>query len=163
MDSPYALAMTDPRIVGDVLAAIDFSDRSDAIVAEGLALARASGGTLHLLHVAAGEPALAGYDKDAISPFTRQERAGALTREHQRLREIAERVAAPDLEVTPLVVMGATAERILEAAEHVGASHIVIGSHGHGGIHHLLVGSVTEEVIRHAVGPVVVVPVKPAS
>jgi nucleotide-binding universal stress UspA family protein len=150
-------------MVGDVLAAIDFSDRSEAIVAEGLALARASGGKLHLLHVAAGEPDLAGYDKDDISPFTRQARAGALTHEHQLLREMAEKVASPDVEVAPLVVMGPTAERIMEAAEHLDVSHIVIGSHGHGGIHHLLVGSVTEEVVRHAVGPVVVVPIRPAA
>ncbi|HEY6530925.1 MAG TPA: universal stress protein, partial [Acidimicrobiales bacterium] len=63
--------MTEANIVGDVLAAIDFSDRTDDILAEGLALARASGGVLHLVHVAAGEPDLAGYDKDDISPFTR--------------------------------------------------------------------------------------------
>jgi nucleotide-binding universal stress UspA family protein len=154
--------MPEPRIVGDVLVAIDFSDPSDAILAEGAALARASGGTLHLVHVAAGEPALAGYDKEDINPYTRDARAGALTREHQLLREMAERVATPDVEVKPLVVMGATADKIVETAEHLGASHIVIGSHGRGGLHHLLVGSVTDQVMRHASGPVVVVPVRPA-
>ena len=46
--------------------------------------------------------------------------------------------------------MGPTAEMILDAAEHLGASHLVVGSHGHGGLHHLLVGSVAEEVVRHA-------------
>ncbi|HEY6533744.1 MAG TPA: universal stress protein [Acidimicrobiales bacterium] len=153
--------MTEAHIVGDVLAAIDFSDRTDDILAEGLALARASGGVLHLVHVAAGEPDLAGYDKDDISPFTRQARAGQLTDEHQRLRSMAEALGGDGVEVVPLVVMGPTAQRIQEAADHVGASHVVIGSHGHGGLHHLLVGSVTEEVVRHADRPVVVVPVRP--
>jgi len=150
--------MTEARIVGDVVAAVDFSDRTLVVAGEGVALARASGGTLHLLHVAAGEPALAGYDKDAISPFTRSARAGELTEEHGRLRELAQHLGADGVAVTPLVVMGATAEMILSAADHLQASHLVVGSHGHGGLHHFLVGSVAEEVVRRATIPVVLVP-----
>lgn len=153
--------MTEARIVGDVVAAVDFSGRSTDVAAEGVALARASGGTLHLLHVAAGEPVLAGYDKDEISSFTRSARAGELTDEHRRLRELADRLAEDGVAVTPLVVMGPTAQMILEAADHLGASHLVVGSHGHGGLHHLLVGSVAEEVVRRATVPVVLVPVHP--
>ncbi len=152
--------MSEARIVGDVVVAVDFSDRTDDVLAEGLALAAASGGVLHLLHVAAGEPILAGYDKEQINPFTRDARAGELTDEHRQLRELAAGLADRGVEVRPLVVVGPTAQRILEAAEHLGASHVVIGSHGHGGLHHLLVGSVAEEVVRHAAVPVVLVPVR---
>ncbi len=150
--------MTDARIVGDVVAAVDFSDRTLVVAAEGAALARASGGTLHLLHVAAGEPALAGYDKEDISPFTRSARAGQLTDEHHRLREMADQLGDGEVAVSPLVVLGPTADMILQAVEHVSASHVVVGSHGHGGLHHLLVGSVAEEVVRRATVPVVLVP-----
>jgi nucleotide-binding universal stress UspA family protein len=152
--------MTDARMVGDVVVAVDFSDRTDALVAEGAALARASGGTLHLIHVAAGEPVLAGYDKDEISAHTRDARAGELTDEHRRLREMGEAVATEGVEVKPLVVMGPTAQTILETTAHLGASHLVIGSHGHGGLHHLLVGSVAEEVVRHSTVAVVLVPLR---
>ena len=137
--------MNDARIEGDVLVAVDFSDQSNDILTEGVALARAAGSTLHLIHVAAGEPDLAGYDTQDINPFTRDARAGELTEEHARLRTLAAELAEGGVEVTPLVVMGPTAERILDAASHLGASRIVIGSHGHGGLHHLLVGSVAEE------------------
>ena len=154
--------MTEGRIVGDVMAAVDFSDRSNDVAAEGVALARASGGTLHLLHVAAGEPVLAGYDKDDISSFTRSARAGELTDEHRRLRELADQLAEDGVSVRPLVLMGPTAQTILDAAGHLHASHLVVGSHGHGGLHHLLVGSVAEEVVRRATVPVVLVPVRPA-
>ena len=65
------------------------------------------------------------------------------------------------MEVKPLVVMGPTAQTILEAVGHLGASHLVIGSHGHGGLHHVLVGGVAEEVVRHSPVPVVLVPVRP--
>ena len=57
--------------------------------------------------------------------------------------------------------MGPTAQMILDAADHLQASHLVVGSHGHGGLHHLLVGSVAEEVVRRAKVPVVLVPVRP--
>ena len=147
--------------MGDVIAAIDFSDRSTDVAAEGVALARASGGTLHLLHVAAGEPVLAGYDKEEVSSFTRSARAGELTDEHRRLRELAEELAEDGLSVKALVIMGPTAQMILDAADELHASHVVIGSHGHGGLHHLLVGSVAEEVVRRSIVPVVLVPIRP--
>jgi len=35
----------------------------------------------------------------------------------------------------------------------------VMGSHGHGMLHHLLVGSVTEGVLKKATCPVTIVPV----
>ena len=48
-------------------------------------------------------------------------------------------------------------DRTIRAAV-IGAGLLVVGSHGHGGLHHLLVGSVTEAVLRQSTIPVVVVP-----
>jgi nucleotide-binding universal stress UspA family protein len=45
-------------------------------------------------------------------------------------------------------------------AAAVGADLVMVGSHGHGGLHHLLVGSVTEDVLRRSTRPVIVVPAK---
>jgi nucleotide-binding universal stress UspA family protein len=153
--------MTDARLVGDVVVAVDFSELGDGVVAEAVALATASGGTLHMVHVAGGEPVLAGYDKEEVNSFTRDARAGELTEEHAQLRKIAEEITATNgLTVAPLVIMGPTAERLLDAVAHTGATHLVLGSHGRGGLHHLLVGSVAEEVLRHTLVPVVLVPVR---
>lgn len=147
---------------GTVVVGIDFADRTEAIVAEGLALARATGSGLVLVHAAAGEPGFAGYDTDDLESHTRDARAGALTEEHHRLRELAEHsaAAAPGTPVRPLLAVGPTAVTLLRVADEIGASHLVVGSHGHGGLHHLLVGSVTEQLLRRAARPVVVVPVR---
>lgn len=52
---------------------------------------------------------------------------------------------------------GNQADCIVRLAEEVGANMIVLGSRGHGGVRRALLGSVSEEVIRHAHCPVLVV------
>lgn len=152
--------MDSGRLVGDIVVGIDFSEPSADIVAEAAALASASGGVLHVVHVAAGEPILAGYDKEEVNPFTRDDRADELVDEHHQMREMAARLAhAYDVEVVPLVTMGPTADTLLQVVAHFGATHLVVGSHGHGGLHHLLVGSVAEEIVRRTSVPVVIVPI----
>ena len=142
-----------------VIAAVDFSDHGEQIVREGLLLARAAGSSLHLVHVAAGEPVLAGYDKEDISSFTRSARAGKLTDEHRKVRELAETLTdTTGVEVHPLVIMGPASETLLTAITELNASHIVLGTHGHGGMHHLMFGSVAQELVRRSNVPVLLVP-----
>ena len=148
--------------MGPVLAAIDFSDITDTVLDEAARLARALGAGLEVVHVAAGEPALAGYDKDDVATFTRDDRAGELRDEHGRLQDLAARLVSPDLPVEPLLIMGDTVERLLHEAERKDASLIVAGSHGHGGLHHLLLGSISEALVRHADRPVLIVPARMA-
>lgn len=143
----------------EVLGCIDFSDASDAVVTEAVRIARQSGNRLHLLHVAADESALAGYDEGPIAVHTRDDRAHQLTEEHHRLRELAAAHATDGLEIVPLLIMGATVDVIVAEAERIGAATIVVGSHGHSKLRKLLLGSVSEGVVRHSTRPVVVVPV----
>jgi nucleotide-binding universal stress UspA family protein len=66
------------------------------------------------------------------------------------------RSAGPDVEV--LIDSGQPAHQILERAKSLPADVVVIGTHGAGGFEHLLLGSVTEKVIRQATCPVLTVP-----
>jgi len=83
-------------------------------------------------------------------------------------RERAERISATEIDAVtaelgsavPVAreVVEGPAAKVLSAA--AGRAHeMVLGSHGHGRLRHALVGSVTEECIREATCPVVVVPV----
>jgi nucleotide-binding universal stress UspA family protein len=59
---------------------------------------------------------------------------------------------------TELVLRGGiTHEVICEVAKQVGASVIVMATHGRKGLGHLMLGSVTERVLRDAPCPVLVV------
>jgi nucleotide-binding universal stress UspA family protein len=60
-------------------------------------------------------------------------------------------------EPTPLEIkvgVGKPAEEILRLAREEGIDLIVMGTHGRTGLRHLLLGSVAEEVTRHAPCPV---------
>jgi nucleotide-binding universal stress UspA family protein len=56
-----------------------------------------------------------------------------------------------------LVWHGDPGESIIAAADAEGAEMIVVGSHGRAGVNRLLMGSVSEYVVRHAACPVLVV------
>jgi nucleotide-binding universal stress UspA family protein len=66
------------------------------------------------------------------------------------------------VEVRFLIWEGDAAEGILEAATAEGADMIVIGSHGRGSLGRIFLGSVSEQVVRNASVPVLVVRPAPA-
>jgi len=61
------------------------------------------------------------------------------------------------IEATPLVWEGEPADAILAAAASEGADVIVIGSSDKSGVGRMLMGSVTDDVIRRSPVPVMVV------
>jgi nucleotide-binding universal stress UspA family protein len=139
-----------------ILACIDFSDVSERVLATGAKLSHAHGIELVALHVAAPDPEFVGYEVGPQS--VRDQLAGQLREQH---RELGARVAAlvgQGLRARPLMVQGVTAECINEHAQRLGAELLVLGSHGHGKLHQLLVGSVADAVLRRARVPVVLVP-----
>ncbi len=60
----------------------------------------------------------------------------------------------PDVQITTTVVHGSPAVALIEASANVDL--LVVGSRGHGGFKGLLLGSVSEQVVRHARCTVVV-------
>jgi nucleotide-binding universal stress UspA family protein len=147
--------------MGEVLVCVDFSEATERVLAAAINLAQSTGLTVRVVHVAAGEAELAGYDKEAFEAATPDKRAGQLRDEHGRLQELTDRLAAAGVSAAePALVMGHTAEQIERLAGEFGADLVMVGSHGHGGLHHLLVGSVTEDLLRRSTRPVIVVPAR---
>jgi nucleotide-binding universal stress UspA family protein len=61
----------------------------------------------------------------------------------------------PGLDVRPVVVHGNTVPTLLAASEL--AAHLIVGNRGRGGFSALLLGSTSEQLVRHAACPVTVV------
>jgi nucleotide-binding universal stress UspA family protein len=70
---------------------------------------------------------------------------------------VAELPASWSGKVTPRVEGGDAGPMIVWVAEHESSDAIVVGSHGHGVFKRLVIGSVSEHVVRHAPCPVLVV------
>lgn len=140
----------------NILAAIDFSDITSMVVDKAAEIARSFDCKLWLLHIAAPDPDFVGYGTGPQSK--RDWRAKTLREEHRYIQDKALELEQSGIEVTPLLVQGATVETILQQATKLNAEMIVIGSHGHGAFYKVLVGSVSEGVIRQASCPVLLVP-----
>lgn len=139
-----------------ILAPIDFSGATNAVVEEAATLAKALGGRVVLLTVI--QPPVITHEYAAM-----MENLGEITaaaeRQAARKLEAAEHglqvdfVAAESLQLT-----GAPIPLIIEQARKRAADYIVMGSHGHTALYDLLVGSTTHGVLLRAPCPVVIVP-----
>jgi nucleotide-binding universal stress UspA family protein len=80
-------------------------------------------------------------------------------REHreQLAQGLVERGRAAGIEVSFLIWTGDPGDMIVEAAEAEHADMVLVGSHGRGAVGRLLLGSVSEHVVRNAPCPVLVV------
>jgi nucleotide-binding universal stress UspA family protein len=138
-----------------VLVPTDFSEPSATALAYALALARTFGASLHVLHVVE-EPLAQGWNGFGL-PELPELRAQVLADAQQRLEQ-----AVPPLErdrqATELVTcLGAADREIVSFAKARQVDLIVMGTHGRGGMAHLLLGSVAEKVVREAPCPVLTV------
>lgn len=90
-----------------------------------------------------------GLDQGTIDGF--REGAEAVAREAVE----AARLLQPGIEYEGEAVQGQPAEALLEEARD--ADLIVLGNRGHGGFASLLLGSVSHQVVQHALCPVTIV------
>jgi nucleotide-binding universal stress UspA family protein len=140
----------------NILVPVDFSDITAQVVETARKFSAAFQGRVVLLNVAEPEPDFVGFE--AGPPTVRVAVARDFKAERQRLDELKNQLAAGGSEVTALHIQGPIVEKILYEAGEQKADLIIIGSHGHGAFYDLLVGSVTQGVIKGAHCPVVVVP-----
>ena len=143
----------------NILAPIDFSDATGAVVDQAAKLAKALDAKVWLIHAAVPEPDFVGYE---VGPeYIRDSAARHLREEHQKLGEYQEKLRQGDVEVTAMLVPGEATDKILQEARRLEADLIVLGSHGHGALYNLLAGSVCQGVLSKAACPVVIVPSRP--
>ncbi len=139
-----------------ILVPVDFSPAEQAVMACATELAKRLHAKLVLVHVEAPEPDFVGYQVGPQS--VREAVARSIHGDAQTLHALRDRLREQGRDVESLLIQGPTVEKIVEEAERLNADYIVMGSHGHGNLFELVVGSVSDGVIRRASCPVVVVP-----
>jgi nucleotide-binding universal stress UspA family protein len=143
-----------------ILVTTDFSEVGDHAINHAFRMAADHGAKVVLCHVVevpmAPVPLYAQYyPPDMLTPDLEKQ----IKEEAQRA--LLERVPS-DGELSQvaheaLVIRGLPSEEIVQTAKEIGADLIVISTHGHAGLKHVLLGSVAERVVRHAACPVLVV------
>jgi nucleotide-binding universal stress UspA family protein len=139
-----------------ILAPVDFSSATDAVIAEATSLAKAVDGKVVLLTVIQPPAAVADYAPllQDIAEITAAGEKAAAT----RLASLQEKLRADGVTSECVQVVGAPVPHIAAEAERVDADYIVMGSHGHTALYELLVGSTTHGILKRAACPVVIVP-----
>ncbi len=140
-----------------IVVAYDFSPSSEQALQRAIEIAARA--PQHVLHiVAALEPHL------RVNIFAETEQPTYNAAEHiqkQILEQVtssfAGRATASEVQFFVHARIGKPAVEILDIAEEVGADLIIVGSHGKTGIQRLVLGSVSERVVREAGCAVMVV------
>jgi nucleotide-binding universal stress UspA family protein len=140
-----------------ILVAVDLSDKTDKVIDVAEKMVSMMGGSIYLLHVAEPDPDFVGF---APGPDTvREQVAKEFHQQHVELQAYAKKFREKNIDCTALLIQGIMVESILNQADKIKAEMIITGSHGHGAVYDILVGSVSAGIIKHSKIPVLVVPV----
>jgi nucleotide-binding universal stress UspA family protein len=156
--------------VRKILVPVDYSHDSQQALSWGMSLAEKFGSQLVLCHVIpkAVEEVFAhgmavtsppAYYLERITPGNRPLAGQTIVidlidKATTELHDFAQKYLKEPLPLEIKVGVGKPADEILRVAYEEGVDLIVMGTHGHSGLRHLILGSVAEEVTRHAPCPV---------
>jgi nucleotide-binding universal stress UspA family protein len=157
-----------------ILVPIDFSDVTPPVIDLARQLAKALDAEIHLVHVkelsAAAAPGTLGYGlvgMPELAPMSgvpvpvfdpMPQPIPEDEDQKSKLTQWQKEIAQEGIKVSLHEPTGAVAEEILNQADALNADMIVMGTHGHGAMYNLLVGSATKGVLKHSTRPVLLVP-----
>jgi universal stress protein A len=144
---------SEPFTVKNILVPTDFSEASNIAFKYALCFGQQFGAELHIIHVLG----------PTISPqFPGVPEAPALSEEElasveKKLKVWSDSAGAMGLSAKLILRNGLAAHEIVQAAKGMDADLVIIATHGHSGLRHLVIGSTAERVVRAAPCPVLVV------
>jgi nucleotide-binding universal stress UspA family protein len=131
-----------------ILAAVDGSADAAAALRHAASLALDQHARLIVLTVVPPAPPQVA-NPGAVAPS-----AGETEDAYCRIMRRAVDVLPPDVGVETRIARGRPAKAIVEVARESGCDLIVMGAHGHGRLHHALIGSTSDAVVRASDLPV---------
>lgn len=139
-------------VIKNILVPVDFSDYSKNALKYAVDYAKVFGAKLYLIYViepvvypadfSMGQVALPSVDTELNN------RAG------EELENLAKKEVAGALEYQTIIKMGKPFVEIIDTAGELDIDLIIIATHGHTGVEHMLFGSTAEKVVRKAPCPV---------
>ncbi len=139
-----------------ILCPVDFSEASDRALEYALALGKRHGGSVSVMHVL--PTVLAGPD---VYPYLSEPvlaSAEARDRAYQRLGDFVHRALSGGIGAEVILEDGDVVDEVLQTTKKLESDLVVMGTHGRRGFQRLLLGSVTERVLRQSEAPVLSIP-----
>ena len=141
---------------GKILVPIDFSDVTESVIDQAKEIAKGTNMKVLLLHVETNPD-------DYIQYSVRAPGLDAALKQHtdyakEELNHYRNMFTEAGIETEIKFEMGPIHTTIMQEIETEDPSMIIVGSHGHGSLYHVLMGSVCESVFKKAHCPVIVVP-----
>jgi len=140
-----------------ILVPIDFSETSDLALAYAKDLAEALGASLHVLHVFEDPYVIGTFSPEVYGYVPEGWRETALQAAEENLLSRFPSSEQFRFNGSAQIVTGNAVKATLSYAEQEQIDLIVMGTHGRSGMAHLLIGSVTEKVVRAASCPVLTI------
>jgi nucleotide-binding universal stress UspA family protein len=138
-----------------ILCPTDFSEFAQRALHQAVPLARWYDASLTALHVVPPAVPVDGMFPQPLPPLANE---GVRTRLERDLDAFVAPAREAGVACHTALREGAVPARILEVARELPADLLVMGTHGQGGLERLVLGSVTESVLRKAPCPVLSIP-----
>ncbi len=140
-----------------LLVPVDFSDVTVRVIAAVEQLARAFGAKVWLLHCVTEKP-VGSIVESVMPPDPEVPLSERFPKEYRRLMELVASMLKKGGDVEPIFLSGSAVDMILAAADEHLVDLIVMGSHGHGALYELMVGTVTQSILHRGSRPTLIIP-----
>ena len=142
-----------------IIVAVDFSNATPGVLAMATNVAKAVGAELRLFHAVEPEPSYTAYGFTPEEfPAMQVYQEEALRRARLKLEALTEQVKLDLPNASSQLVEGSPLHALMDFVKESRAELVVLGTHGHGVIASLLLGSVAEGMVRKASVPTLIVP-----
>lgn len=140
-----------------ILVPTDFSEASTVALEAAVSIAQTFHAAIEIFHVDLDPVMVLPPPVDILVMPIGVENSMARTAE--KLDQLVAEVKQKNIVCTGASETGRTHVAIVEHAAQIGAGMIIMGSHGHHGFSHMMLGSVAEKVVQNAPCAVLVIPV----
>lgn len=144
-----------------VLVPVDLSDVTSKTIETAIKYSKALHCEIMLLHIQ--EPVYSYatlYNPEiptmVVEPYGEIE-SDSVHSDEARLDELKSRYENEEITINTVVRVGAVQEEILECINNIKPELIVTGTHGHGPLYHLFMGSVNEKLLKECEVPIMIV------
>jgi nucleotide-binding universal stress UspA family protein len=141
-----------------IVALVDLSEEAFKVLKQAHRMAAAFGSRVVLVHVVPQQPVV--MDLGIASPTVLETPSPeAVAQDRAKLQEMQESLSKFGISVECRQLTDGTADAVMDEVRNLAADLVIMGSHRHGTLYNLFVGSVTHDVLKRMTCPVMLVPV----